>query len=369
MESEDKVTFGRKEQIGLLVGACGFGLILLATEFRWIHFGTAHSAHQPGVGRMLAITWLMATWWMTEAIPIAVTSLLPFVLFPLMKIMPSGAVAKEYMNEIIMLFLGGFLLALAIQKWGLHKRISLHIVSRLGGNPSRLVLGFMVASAGLSMWISNTATTMMLLPIALSVAQFYEREDREHGRRLGLLLMLSVAYAASIGGIATLVGTPTNLTLARIFKINFPTAPELSFVEWIKIGLPITLVLLPLFWWVMTRLLFRNAVQASDPKAQAEVQGMLSQKLKALGPMGRPERWVLAIFVLTASLWILRVDIKLGDKAKIKGWSTMLGLTYTKKKTRYIRIKSNQSLAQPAMAQPTQVVPQSHDKANKTSLG
>lgn len=336
MIREESTTRGRKESIGLWVGLIGFGLLLLATEMNWLSFSYGDTAYAPKVGRMFAITWLMASWWMTEAIPIPATSLLPFVLFPCLSIMPSGSVAKQYMNEIIMLFLGGFILALAIQKWDLHKRMSLHIVSRLGGSPALLVLGFMLASAGLSMWISNTATTMMLLPIALSVAQYYQQEDEQHGRRLGLLLLLGVAYSASVGGIATLVGTPPNLSFVRIYRINFPDAPEITFLQWLKIGLPITIVLLPLFWWIMTRVLFRDAVRHSSSQTQSEVKALLTRRLREMGPITRPQTIVLCIFAATAVLWMTRADIQLGKQTQIPGWTTMLGLTYQKKTIRYI---------------------------------
>lgn len=326
-----------KRWIGLGLGIVGFICIWLATELGWFTFSYGTIAHQPKIGRMLAVTWLMAMWWMTEAVPIPITSLLPVVLFPCLKILPSSSVAKHYMNEIILLFMGGFFLALAIQKWDLHKRISLHIVHKLGENTANMVLGFMLASAGLSMWISNTATTMMLLPIGLSVTHFYEKENPTKGKRLGLLLMLSIAYSASIGGIATLVGTPPNLSFIRIYKINFPNAPDVSFLQWMKIGLPITLILLPLFWFVMTRFLFRDAVAPDASDSSSEARSIVAQKLHALGPMKQGEKWVLLIFVLTATLWMTRVDIRMGQHFKIPGWTHLLGLTYTAKKIKYKR--------------------------------
>lgn len=341
------------EWLGLGVAIAGFVVILAATELGWLRFATSEGQAQPQIGRMLAITWLMAVCWMTEALPIAATSLFPIALFPLLGIMPSGLVARQYMNEIIVLFMGGFFLAIAIQRWDLHKRISLVIVTRSGGRPAQLVLGFMLASAFLSMWISNTATTLMLLPIALSVAQFYEKEDPKQGRQLGLLLLLSVAYSASLGGIATLVGTPTNLSFVRIFKIYFPKAPEITFVQWLQIGLPVTFVLLPLFWFVMTQILFREAVKGSDPETQKEAQKMLKERLTLLGPMTQTERWVLVIFAMTAFLWITRADIKLGAKQQIPGWTSVLGLTYQKKLITYKKNTPKLSLPNTTLRGPT----------------
>ncbi len=326
-----------KKRLGFFVGLIGFFAIILMTELGIFSFsyGNSGGSHHL-VGRMLATTWLMATWWMTEALPIPVTSLLPLVLLPFMGILPGKATARQYANEIIFLFMGGFFLALALQKWNLHRRIALLVVSFLGGRASRMVLGFMVASAFLSMWISNTATTMMLLPIGLSVLAIFEEDDPKVGREIGTLLMLGIAYAASVGGIATLVGTPPNLSFARIFQIYFPQAPEITFVSWLKIGLPVTLVMLPTIWIVLVFFFFRKAVKKTEGAHAEAVEEVFRQKLHELGPMKWQEWTVLSIFILTAALWLFRSDIRLGDQFRIKGWTTLLNLKITKKRTIYV---------------------------------
>ncbi|HES58456.1 MAG TPA: SLC13/DASS family transporter, partial [Firmicutes bacterium] len=210
---------------------------------------------QPAVTRMAAVALWMAIWWITEAVPLAVTALLPVALFPLLSIMSTKQVAPLYFNSIIFLFIGGFIIALAMQRCDLHKRIALHIIRVMGLSPGRLLLGFMVATAFLSMWISNTATTMMMVPIALAVIIRMEQLAETGGRsHYAVGLLLAVAYAASIGGIATLVGTPPNLSFARIFAISFEQAPEVSFSQWIIFALPLSLVMLVLTWLFLRRM-------------------------------------------------------------------------------------------------------------------
>jgi len=193
----------------------------------------------PRVTYTLAIAVLMAIWWIAEVVPLAITSLLPVVLFPLFGIMNGKDVSSTYFNHVIFLFIGGFLIALAMQKWDLHKRIALKILMITGVSPGRILLGFMLATSFLSMWISNTATTMMMVPILISIINKLEEIIGEKAiKRYSLGLLLGVAYSASIGGIATLVGTPPNLSFARIFQIMFPEAPEISFAQWFFICFP-----------------------------------------------------------------------------------------------------------------------------------
>jgi sodium-dependent dicarboxylate transporter 2/3/5 len=190
--------------------------------------------------RTLAVTVLMATWWMSGAIPIPATSLVPLVLFPVLGILTAGETAANYANNIIFLFLGGFILALGVQRWGLHRRIALHIVLRVGTNPTRMVLGFMLATAVLSMWISNTATALMMLPIALAVvASLREVADGRSLGGFGAALLLAIAYSASIGGLATPIGTPPNLAFLRVSQILYPEAPTISFGRWLVAFLPL----------------------------------------------------------------------------------------------------------------------------------
>jgi sodium-dependent dicarboxylate transporter 2/3/5 len=201
-----------------ILGLVGGGLAaLLILSFSDLQPGN------PTVTRTAAVAVLMAVWWMTEAIPIPATALLPVALFPLLGIMSGQTVASMYFNNVIFLFIGGFVMALAMQKWNLHRRIALRILQLIGVSPKRIVLGFMTATFFLSMWISNTATTMMMIPMAMAInAKLKETFGREKMSRFSIGLLIGIAYAASIGGTATLIGTPPNLAFSRIFKISFP---------------------------------------------------------------------------------------------------------------------------------------------------
>ena len=230
----------RMQKVGLILGPVLFLVVLLFLDF---------APGNPLPTRMAAVAVLMATWWITDAIPLFATSLLPMVLFPLLGILASKTTAPLYINSTIFLFLGGFLIALAMEKWDLHRRIALFIIRRVGGGPSRIILGFMIAAAFLSMWISNTATAIMMVPIGMAIvlqmeSRFGRRET--HGFTLGL--MLGIAYACSLGGMATLVGTPPNLAFARIYEISFPEAEPIAFGTWFVMGLPIATVMLAVVW-------------------------------------------------------------------------------------------------------------------------
>ncbi len=205
----------------------------------------------PETTATLAVALWMAIWWISEAVPLAVTALLPVALFPMMGIMDGKMVSSTYFNHVIFLFIGGFMVALAMQKWNLHKRIALRILIFTGTKPARILLGFMLATAFLSMWISNTATTMMMVPILISVISQLEEENIKSGgkkNQYSLALLLGVAYSASIGGMMTLVGTPPNLSFTRIFQIMFPGAPEINFADWMLFALPAGVILF-LFAW------------------------------------------------------------------------------------------------------------------------
>ncbi|MDF1862010.1 MAG: SLC13 family permease [Verrucomicrobiales bacterium] len=274
------------------------------------------------IGRMAAVAMLMAIWWITDAIPLAATSLVPLVLFPALGIMKGKEVAPVYVNYIIFLFIGGFLIALAMERWNLHRRIALRIVSLVGTKPSRLVLGFMLATAFLSMWISNTATAIMMLAIGLAVIkQTEESFGVEKTANLSVALLLGIAYSASIGGMATLVGTPPNLALVRIFELSFPAAHEagyiLSFGQWMLFGLPLSLVLLGIVWAVLTRVVFPSS---NDLEIAPEI---LEDEKRSLGKMGFEEKVVAGVFAATAFLWVFRRDLTLGSFS-IPGWSGFL---------------------------------------------
>ena len=271
----------------------------------------------PNVSRTAGVALWMAIWWITEAVPLAVTALLPVVLFPVTGIMSGKEVAPIYFNHIIFLFVGGFLVALAMQRWNLHKRIALRILLLSGVRPQSILLGFMVTTAFLSMWISNTATTMMMVPIALAVILRMEvLVGREKVRSYSIGLCLGVAYSASIGGMATLVGTPPNLSFARILHILFPGAPQISFASWFIFAFPISLVFLLCLWLYLVAVFCRG-------KARFRVEKEVFQKqYDELGPMRFEEKIVLADFALLAILWLSRADLQLGALT-IPGWSNL----------------------------------------------
>ena len=272
---------------------------------------------RPEVTRMAAVAVLMAGWWITEAIPIPVTALLPVALFPLLGILKGTQTAGLYFNHIIFLFIGGFVFALAMQRWDLHRRIALKILLLLGTSPRRLVLGFMTATWFLSMWISNTAATMMMLPMALAIGgQFRARIAGESCRKFTVALLLGVAYSASIGGLATLIGTPPNLSMARILHIVFPGAPELSFATWFAFALPLSVTFLVIAWLMLCRLFLRG-----DQVVCAEV-GLIEREHREQGPMSFEQRSVLVLFTLLVFGWMFRADIALSGFV-IPGWSNL----------------------------------------------
>ncbi|MBU1370320.1 MAG: SLC13 family permease [Bacteroidetes bacterium] len=274
-------------------------------------------AENPATTYTLAIALLMAVWWITEAIPLAVTSLLPVALFPLFGVMSGQDVAATYFNDVIFLFMGGFMVALSMQRWNLHKRIALHILQFTGIKPARILLGFMAASFFLSMWISNTATAMMMLPIALSVISQLEQQTPDN-KRYPIALLLGVAYGASTGGMATLVGTPPNLSFSRIFHIYFPQAPEISFAGWLIFAFPLALLLL-IISWIYLYLLFKPRKTGKQAQVAADT---FSKALQQMGKSSREEKLVFVVFVLMALLWVFRADLQFGSFV-IPGWSRL----------------------------------------------
>lgn len=269
---------------------------------------------KPEVTRMAAVALWMAIWWITEAVPLAVTSLLPLALFPTLHLLSGKETAPQYCNSTIFLFIGGFIIALAMQRWNLHKRIALHIVQAIGVSPTMLLLGFMVATAFLSMWISNTATTMMMLPIALAVIfKVEETAGEQHSLGLATALLIAIAYAASIGGIATPVGTPPNLLFQRTFTITFPDAPPITFAQWMVFALPLAIVMLAIAW------VYLYLVFARRTKLKGVDRSVFRQELRELGRMSAEEWQVLAVFVATALLWITSSDMVVGN-FHFTGW-------------------------------------------------
>jgi len=242
----------------------------------------------------------MAVWWATEPVPIPATSLLPLVVLPLIGAATVSQAAIGYSSPIVLLLLGGFIIALGIERWGLHKRIALNVVARSGNRPKALLAGFMIATALLSMWISNTATTLMMVPIVLSVAASLE-SDAEADIGFAMALLLGVCYAASIGGVATPVGTPTNLiALDALEEIN---GAAIGFATWIKFGVPAMLLMVPAAWLVVGWNLPKGT---ANNAAQTEI----SRQLAALGTMSTPERRIALIFASVAALWMSRVFVQ-----------------------------------------------------------
>ncbi len=289
----------------------------------------------PEAKRLVAVTLLMATFWLTRAIPIAATSLIPIALFPLLGIMKAEEISQVYMNKSVLLFLGGFIIALGIEKWRLHRRIALTVVWILGTSIRRLVLGFMVATAFLSMWISNSASTLLMLPIALAMLSTLKELDdgsedggSEDGgsesetessssavnEQLSVVLMLAVAYSASVGGFTTLVGTPTNVQFREIWKQQFSEAPEISAGQWMFAVLPLGCAILLIAWYSLVRSL------PQFPSLREHGRRFFRERLRALGRMQSAEFKMLLVFILTASLWAFRAPLQFGDLTLLGGW-------------------------------------------------
>ena len=255
-------------------------------------------------GRITAAVFLlMGIWWAFEAIPLQVTALMPLILFPLLSVEEIAVISREYMNKVQFLFAGGFIIALAIQKWNLHKRVALNILKFSGLNSRGIVASFMVASAVLSMWVMNTSTAIMLLPVGISVIKVISDtvNDISDNQKFNfqLCLLLGIAYAASVGGIATPIGTSPNGVLIQFASNNYDY--DIGFANWISIGLPITLGLGPLIWIFLTRIIFPVNFSATQ-----ESKEKLNLMLKELGPMSNEEKKVIVVFLITAFFWIFR---------------------------------------------------------------
>jgi len=288
----------RNRVIALLAGAALFCVMLAVPP--------PEGLSQAG-WRVAAVALVMALWWLTEALPVAATALLPIVLLPLLGIEPIKKVTANYANPLIFLFMGGFMLALALQRWNLHRRIALGVLKAFGTRPTMLVAGFMLATAALSMWISNTATTVMMVTIAVSVLALLNDDKVAHmdagdEKNFHVALMLGIAYAASIGGVGTLIGTPPNALLAAYMADQHGRA--IGFAQWMAFGLPIVAVMLPAAWWLLVRFAY-PLQRAAIPGAA----GVISGELRALGRMTVPERRVGLVFIGAAALWIFRVPV------------------------------------------------------------
>ncbi len=294
------------------------GLLTAVLSFLLIYFFADLEPGNQVLTSALAITVFMAILWVTEAIPLAVTALIPVVLFPLFGISNGREVSSTYFNHIIFLFIGGFIMALAMEKWNLHRRIALRILMAVGVSPLRIIFGFMFATAFLSMWISNTATTMMMIPIVLSVTSKLEDAlGKENTVKFTTGILLALAYSASVGGMATLVGTPGNLICVRMVSMLFPGAPEPSFTQWLFFAFPISVTMFVIIFFLIY-LLFKPKVkwQQMDTKT-------FQEQYTALGKVTKEQKIVFALFVSLALLWIFRSDIQTG-LVTIPGWSNIL---------------------------------------------
>lgn len=286
-------------------GRLGRGLALAAGPAAYlILHAVAPGSLEPAARQVLGVLGWMSLWWLTEAIPLGATALLPIALFPVLGVLPTRDAVSPYASDIVFLFLAGFLLAAALQHWRAHARLAYGMVGAMGSGGRRIVLGVMLATAVLSMWISNTATAAMMYPIALAIGELFG--DGSDARRLRTALMLGVAYAASIGGMATLIGTPPNLIFAGAAAQL--TGRPVSFVDFMMIGTPIAVILLPLCWAMLVFVLFRGEVAMGR-----EARTLLTARRDALGPICGGERLVLAVFALTALGWLFREPKTIGD--------------------------------------------------------
>ena len=283
------------KQIGLLLGPSLFILLQFLTLD-----GLSSQATT-----VIALAAWMICWWITEAVSISVTALLPLVVFPFFDIMSMNEVGANYGSSIVFLFFGGFVLALALEKVNLHKRIALSIIHKTGTTPNRVILGFMIATAFMSMWISNTASTVVMLPIALSVIQLLVKSDgvfTKEERHFSLSVMLGIAFSANAGGIATVIGTPPNSVLIGLLENEYNM--EISFLKWMIIGLPFSATMIGIIYLVLTRWMFPNkGIEFASSNA------LIAQKLNELGPTSPQEKHVLRIFAVTVFLWVFRTLI------------------------------------------------------------
>lgn len=276
------------------------GLILGPLVFLGIYFLAAPEGLSESGIALLALTFWIAIWWITEAIPIAATALLPLVLFPIVGILGIKATSIPYSDPMVLLYMGGFMIAVCIEKWNLHKRIALQIISYLGTDLQKIILGFMVATAFLSMWISNTATSLMMLPIAVAVVMQISTTNESIKNDLGQSLMLGIAYSASIGGLATIIGTPTNIILTGVVKNTYGI--EISFGEWMLIGFPISVGLLFICWYYLVNWAFSFPKSLQIAGGKEEIKRQLIQ----LGPISSQEKRVLWVFIAVSLSWISR---------------------------------------------------------------
>lgn len=279
----------------------------------WLFFDLQPGS--PKVTYMAGIALWMAIWWFTEAVELAVTALIPMVLLPVMGLAEAKAVAQQYTDSIIFLFLGGFMLAFAIEKWDLHKRIAIKILSVVGTKPTSILFGVMISAYLISNWISNTATCMMLFSAVLALILETEKyiNTETHRNKFAAALLLGLAFAATIGGLATPVGTPPNMYFFKAYKEAFPENTDLNFLKWSFIGFPLSFTLLTVTFFILSKYYFDKNIKINLSK------NFFKENYTSLGKTGYEERWVFTIFICCALLWFTRADVDFGS-FKYKGW-------------------------------------------------
>ena len=289
---------------GLLAGIAAFIIVMLLP----LESVMPHAAKLTA-----AVTVMMIIFWITQPIPIEATALIPLVAFPLLGVLSVTGAATPYADNVIFLFMGGFMLAMAMQRWNLHKRIALKIISITGTSPTRLILGFMIATAFLSMWMSNSATAMMMIPIAIAIIitvipNKKPKEMDKSEKAFAGCLVLGIAYAAGVGGIATLIGTPANAVFASMLAKFYPNAPPVDFFSWFMFGVPFVAVMLVIMWLWLTKIAYRKM-----PKTLDHTKEVLTKELEALGPMSRGEKNTLFVFIFAALAWIFKDPKEIGN--------------------------------------------------------
>ncbi|NND06727.1 MAG: SLC13/DASS family transporter [Saprospiraceae bacterium] len=296
------------QKVGLWLGLSGLVILL----------------NIPGLGSLssegqsaLAVAWLMIIWWITEPIPIYATAFVPVVLFPILGILPASDLAASYGHSYVLMLLGGFMLAKGIEKQHLHKRIAFRVLSWLGTDKRLILLGFMIPTAFLSMWITNMAVVLIILPVAMALIDQEKAQSQSEGQ-FGTALILAIAYAASVGGTGTLIGTPPNLVFTGLLDQLFPAAPEISFFDWLSIGIPLVMICLPIIWVYLSMFFGISGELVGGNQ-------IIKEQSNELKKMSTGEKRALWIFALTAIGWIFRKDIVMGDLT-LPGWSSILGI-------------------------------------------
>lgn len=289
-----------------------------------VYFLLKSNALSPQICSVGCITIWMAVWWITEAVAIGVTSLLPFVLLPLMHVMKAEAVALQYMEQTIFLFIGGFFLAYAMEKWDVHLRIAYRIILVSGSSPSHILAGIMFTAYFISMWISNTATVLMLVAAVSAIANHKELFEERIQKNIGAAFLIALAYSATIGGMATIVGTPTNMIFTGFWEANYPQRETISFFKWCRFGIPFSLLLLFSGYFILIKMF--------DIKSTATGKSFIRNKYKELGVITWEQKVVMSFFGLSILLWFTRTGFNI-DGYRIAGWETNFLKGYVKDST------------------------------------